>query len=148
MRFPKSFKRYVGGGGTALGSDGSAGTPPTHGPVATMDNVLATKISSNDGWPVHRVAVAYKGPGGAPTLPAQIWVYDAETESWYEVGAPVNLTRNRLTYLDLPALADPIGQPGGASSGGVVMALVVLDNSAPSGEYTFAFGADLTVLPV
>jgi hypothetical protein len=150
MRFPTTFKRYKGGGSPVLGSDGAAGVPPTSTPLA-QDNLLLSTGYSNQGWPAHRIAVAYKGPAAAIALAAQVWVYDNLSGAWYEVGAPQNITPNRITYFDVVALVDPpptsanLGNPG---SGGVQALLVVQDGVTPNGEYVFSMGADLTVLPI
>jgi len=65
MRFPANFARYVGTpptGGVALGDDV---LPAGRAPVS-QDNALFCRFNNVNGWPVHRVAVAY---GFTPTTP-------------------------------------------------------------------------------
>jgi hypothetical protein len=152
MRMVTKFQRLVGGS-PALGSDGAPGVPPTGAPGA-QDNLLAQQCYSDQGWPAHRVAVAYNGPVGALALVAQLWVFDHLTEAWYEVGAPGSLTPNRITYFDVTAIVSR--RAGGASglgappSQGHIEALLVVQAAGgdPAGTYTFAMGADLTTLPI
>lgn len=153
MRMVKRFSRWSGAGGPALGSDGAAGVPPTDPPGA-QDNLLVQSIFSDQGWPAHRVAVTYKGPGGALVLPAQLWLYDHLTEAWYEVGAPTTLTKNRINYFDTLGLVSrrPTGSEGLSAppSQGHLEALLVVQPAGgdPAGEYVFAMAADLTTLPL
>ena len=62
MRLHTKFSRFKGGASPALGSDGAASVPPTGAPTQTKDNVLLATFANAAGYPVHRVAVAYKGP--------------------------------------------------------------------------------------
>ena len=152
MRMHKQFSRWKGAvptGGVALGSDGAAGTPPTAKPNAQIDNVLIASFSTSSGFPVHRIAVAYKGPPAAIALAAQVWLYDDLTGAWYEVGAPINITANRINYFDVCALGEP--SPvlnAGATAGSISAMLVVQGGVTPDGEYVFAMAPDLTVLPL
>lgn len=159
MRMHKKFSRWKGAvpsGGVALGGDGGAGTPPTAEP-ATQDNLLVCGFANSSGFPVHRVAVGYKGPAAAIALAAALWVWDDLTKAWYEVGAPTNLTPNRITYFDIVSLADPpqlqrssieVGGAIVASAGSIAAMLVVQGGATPDGEYVFSLGPDLTVLPL
>lgn len=152
MRMPVMFKRFLGGPTPALGSDGAAGVPPTASPnPQAQDNVLSTKFYSNQGWPTHRIAVGYLGPAAAPTLPAQLWVYDFKSAAWYAVGAPLNLVVNQMNYFDVVALLDApptSSDQNTTTAGGVEAMLVVQNNAGPNGTYTFTMGADLTTLPI
>lgn len=153
MRMPKTFTRIVAAMGTTLGTDGAPGTPPT-GQPGTQDNLLVQASLSDQGWPAHRIAVSYKGPVGALTLVGQIWLFDRQTQAWYEVGAPTNMVPNRLTYFDVVGLVSrrPTSADGlsiDASQGNIEALLVVqAAGGDPNGTYTFAMGADLTTLPV
>jgi len=156
MRMHVKFSRWKGAGGTALGTDGAPGVPPTATPT-NQDNLLVTGFANQSGYPIHRIAVAMKGPAAAIALVAQLWVYDYLTEAWYEVGAPTVVTPNRITYFDSVALGDPpqiqraslpVGGSVVSTAGSLIVALVVQDGATPAGEYTFALGPDLTVLPL
>lgn len=149
MRLHVKFSRWKGAGGTALGTDGAPGAPPVGAPTQTTDNVLIASFANTAGFPVHRIAVAMKGPAAAIALVAQLWVYDSLTEGWYEVGAPTVVTPNRITFFDVVSLAEPTQLGGAAPSAGSIAAmLVVQDGATPAGEYVFAMGPDLTVLPI
>lgn len=150
---PSGFVQAGLQGALPLGGDGATGFAPT-GVPGTQDNLLSQKNLSNQGWPAHRIAVAYKGPTGAPTISGQVWVYDHLTNGWYEVGAPAAMVPNRITYFDVPAIVDvpPTSQNGGLLTPpgqGNIEAVVVVQpaGSMPTGAYTFAMGADLTTLP-
>lgn len=155
MRFPTAFSRFKGtvpDGKIELGSEGAVDDPPTSPPNPNQDNALASKFYSNQGWPAHRIAVGYKGPPGSIPLDAQVWVYDTKTEAWYAVGDAGTVKPNQITYFDVVALLD---MPTTATSldsptqGSLSVLLVIQgDAGAPDGEHVFAFGADLTVLPV
>lgn len=153
MRMHKKFSRWKGAvpsGGVALGFDGGAGVPPTDPPTQDKDNVLIASFANSAGFPVHRLAVAYKGPAAAIALAAQIWLYDHLTEAWYESGAPQNITPNRINFFDVVSLGEPVQVGPGvkAAAGSISAALVVQDGATPNGEYVFAMGPDLTVLPL
>lgn len=158
MRFPKQFLRRKGAANPSiplLGSDGTAGAPPTQPPNRQSDNILSIKPCSNSGWPAHRVPVtyAYSGVGVPPaTLPCEIWIFDHLTERWYAPSASVNLTLNRITYFDICSLVDQaistatlLTEP---SSGAVEIFVMVQDAAAADGTYIFAVGLDLTTLAI
>lgn len=157
MRFPKQFRRRKGAGTTPplLGSDGTAGVPPTVPPNGQTDNMLSIKPCSNSGWPAHRVPVtyAYSGGGVPPaTLPCEVWIFDHQTERWYATSASVNLTLNRVTYFDICSLIDSVASTNALltepSSGAVEIFVMVQDAAAADGTYIFAVGLDLTTLAV
>ena len=155
MRFTKRFLRRKNGSGPVptIGSDGTAGAtnPPTE-PPGSRDNLLSVKPYSNQGWPGHRVAVAYASTSGAAgtALPCEAWIYDHLTEKWYLVDSK-NLVFNAVTFFDVVALLDSaitqasLGEP---ASGAIEVFFKIQDNALPDGEYTFAVGADLTPLAV
>jgi len=152
MRMHKKFSRFKGAAppdGVALGADGAAGVPPTVAPNQNISNILIASFSTSSGFPVHRIAVTYKGPALAVALQAQVWLYDDLTEAWYEVGAPVNIEPNRVNFFDVVALAEPNAVLNlGATAGSISALLVVQDGVTPDGEYVFAIAPDLTVLPL
>lgn len=147
MRMHTKFSRSHGGGSfPALGSDGSSGDPPTVLPSSSNETHLIAPFANNAGFPSHRIAVSYKGPGGAGSLVAQLWFYDYATEGWYQVGDPRNLEPNAIAFFDVPALAEPSTLAGGKPSGGSIAAMLVVDaGGAANGDYTFAMAPSLTV---
>jgi hypothetical protein len=65
MRFPQTFTRYVGtapAGGKALGGD----AVPTGRLTTQLDNVLCSRFSNVNGWPVQRLAATYAFAALAP----------------------------------------------------------------------------------
>jgi hypothetical protein len=108
-----------------------------------MDNLMVSRFSNNNGWPCHRVAVTYKGPVAAPSLPATLWFWEEQTEHWYQIGASTNLLLDRVTFFDVVGLLDgnQMLQP---SAGSIAVALIVTDpGGTPAGEYVFAIGPNL-----
>jgi hypothetical protein len=155
MRFPKQFRRRKGVGTLPLlGSDGTAGTPPTEPPNATRDNTLSIKPYSTSGWPAHRIAItyAYDGVGVPPaTLPCEVWIFDHLTERWYATSVSVAIARNRVNYIDICSLIDqsPTAANLTEPSSGAIEAFVMMqDAAAADGTYIFAIGADLTPIAV
>jgi len=159
MRMHMRFSRWKGAtppGQVTLGFDGGAGVPPT-GEPSTQDNMLICGFANGSGFPAHRVAVTYRGPAAAIGLVAQLWLYDHLTLAWYEVGAPLTIVPNRVNFFDVVALSDPpqiaraslpVGGSVVATAGSIAAMLVVQDGATPNGEYVFAMGPDLTVLPL
>lgn len=153
MQFNLVFERRKGAGsGLALGSDGVAGTPPTAKPEG-LTNVIKIRPVSDQGWPVHRIALGYNPNGavGPVNLPCELWIYDRKSNSWFQIEATKNIIPNRITFFDVVALLNnPITQAS-LSDGGAGTAEVfvrISDNSAPDALYIFAVGADLTPLAV
>ncbi len=147
MKFPASFTRYVGTvpeGGVALGAD----TLPTGRPLATMDNLLASRFQNINGWPCHRVAVTYVGPAGAPTLSASMYFYEDTTETWYLIGAPVTLTSGTVAFFDVIAIlemANTEASLANATPGSISQLLIVsASGTIVDGAYLFAMAPDLT----
>jgi hypothetical protein len=148
MYFPTLFTRRVGGSGSVplLGSDSA----PTAAPSASMDNVLFTKFSNINGWPVHRVAVVCTAPAAPVAMPADLYMYEDRTQSWHKINAsPVTITPGVVAFFDAVALLDmPNAQSNmaGVQTGSGAYALVVSNPGAePSGTFTFAMGPDLTL---
>lgn len=149
MRFHKKFLRDIGGGSNpVLGSD-SAPTLPSE---LADDNVLTARFKDIDGWPVHRIAVGYKGPGGALTLTANVYIWDELSAAWYLVNpTPVNLVPNRLTFFDMVGLSSPLPDLDSTSAtAGALEAYVQIipAGSDPAGTYTFVVAPDLTTIGV
>jgi hypothetical protein len=147
MKFPVMFKRYVGTipiGMTALGAD----ELPSGRANNSMDNVLNSRFSNINGWPVQRVAVVYMGPGDSPsTLSATMWFYEDGTNSWYQIGASQTLTSGQVSFFDCVALLDMPNTNhtlNNALSGSLSQVLIVEAGDAGEGEYMFAMGPDLT----
>ena len=153
MRLPMKFSRWKGTvptGGVALGADSVPNTGPTKPTPASQDNLLMCSFASLSGWPMHRIAVAYKGPAAAIALSANIALWDEQTQHWYLVGAAQNITPDRLTFFDVVALLAPpqTQAQNGATNGSCEAMLIVSDGATPNGEYVFAMGPDLTTLPL
>ncbi len=150
MRFSTTFSRWIGAGGTALGSDtvpnGSAGTAGTapHG----QDNLLVARFTNQDGAPAKRVAVAYNyvGVGVTVALPATLYLWDGTTERWYTASTST-LTDGTITYFDAVSIVDsPILQTslGTPTAGSLEAILIVTDpGTAPTGQHVFSMSADL-----
>ena len=156
MKFPTSFS-YNKGGSPNLPTGSPAGTPvaPTGAPgvanaVAPVGTVLFTQLVSKNGWPVYRIAVAYKAVSGTLALPAAVFVFEDATQTWYQVGAAGTVTPGQISFFDCVALHDPpvnASNLDGVQSGSMAIALSVCDTAgggAPAGLHTFAMGADLT----
>lgn len=148
MRFPFSFTRQKGGTGTVLGSDSA----PTTAPPAKADNLFSHITSNVNGWPAQRIAMvcAYAGAGAAPALPVQLYFWEATTARWYPFGGAVNLTPNgEIVFFDAIGALEYIGPMQGLDSpkpGAEEFFVVVGDNAAPAGTYTFALCPDLTTI--
>lgn len=148
MRFPMKFSRWVAPvppGGIALGADVVPPSPPSPG---TMTNLMTSRFANINGWPCHRIAVTYKGPLGAPALPATIWFWEEQTQHWYQTGAAVNLARNAVSFFDVVGLLDGPNSQGeilNPTAGSIGVLLLVEDpGGTPAGEYVFACAPDLT----
>lgn len=133
MRFHKMFSRFVGGGGTVLGSDSA----PTGAPNSTHeDNQMATRLLVQS--PINRVVVAraYVGAGSPGALNGTLYQYEDLTGLWFAVGAAVSMELNQLSYFDVASAAPPVEQ---GSAGSLEVALVVAAAGGdPNGEYIFS----------
>lgn len=148
MKFPKVFRRYVGGDGPQLGSDKS---PVQEGgkELLDVDNVLVCRQFNTNAWPVQRVIVAWYGPEakGLPSqsLPIQVFAFDHSTEFWFATGPVRDVPEGVMVTFDMPALADsPTAQPEGPQP---IEALVVVGASQTKGEYVFVVGGDVSNTP-
>ena len=143
MRFHKTFTRTVGGGGTALGSD----SPPTGSPRDSIDNQMQSSFVIVHDWPVHRVAVGYVGPSGAPSLQGVLYLYDEAAGQWFAMGPPLLMQSGHITYFDVLAIQPPPvrSDSSSGSSGSLEVALVVASASGvPNGDYVFSMAPDLS----
>jgi hypothetical protein len=138
------FTRRVGGAGPVpvLGTDGV----PTVQQDQGRDNVLNARFESISGYPAQRIAVAYKGPPGALTLPTTLYIWDDLSGSWYLMpGGPIGLVPGQIAFFDTIGLLCP---PQGGSSGtpGALEAYfrVAAAGGDPAGTYTFALAQDMS----
>lgn len=163
MRFPHQFSRFLGLGtdparqlgqasDLAPNTAGSGSTPLK--PSDATDTILISKFTNSSGWPLQRVAIGYKGPGGAPALPnCALWVWDYETERWYRMPTTFTLNPDQITITDVVALME--GGPRSQAellkpTAGSLEAWLSVPNPGgppPDGEYVFAFGPDLSANP-
>lgn len=143
MRFQHQFTRRVGGAGPVpvLGSDGV----PTLQQQQGSDNALNARFESISGWAMQRIAVAYKGPPGALTLPAEIFLWDDLTESWYQLGATVGLLPGMFSFFNTISLILPPQGVQSANSAGSLEAFLRVHPAGgdPAGVYTFALAPDM-----
>lgn len=162
MKFPTTFKRFKGGGGTALGSD----VVPTVAPgqlgtagVAT-DCLGSYRYQNINGWPCHRIAVCLTAPGGTTVpIPASLYFFEEGSGAWYRVGpAGMSLTSGVVTFFDTVGLLEMPSAPSGvigqtpvsavASMGvGSNQVYLVLSDpgaGAANGTYVVSMGPDLT----
>jgi hypothetical protein len=148
MRFPHSFKRYVGkgpGDGKELGSD----KPPEGRLVPTPDNCFESRTANVNGWPVQRVAIGFTSPRNARVeLSVSVYVYDDTSEQWFRSGPPQEVSNGTLSYFDVPLLLDNARTGGGdgLKSQGALECFVVADkpSKGAEGEYIFIVGADIS----
>jgi len=142
MRFQHQFLRQVGAGpNPVLGSDAAPTTSQQQG----ADNVLNARFESISGWAMQRIAIAYKGPPGALTLPAKIYLWDDHTESWYQMGGTVGLAPGAFSFFNtISLILPPQGVLSSSSAGSLEAALVVSPAGGdPAGVYSFALGPDM-----
>jgi hypothetical protein len=155
MQFHQVFSRYVGtvpAGKKALGSDvipvDAAATQ--RAPDQSLDdNVLYCRFLNLEGWPVHRVAVAYRAPSGVLALTATMYFWESQLERWIQVGAPGTVTPGQVSFFDCVSLLDTLQTRSGLDQGsptrGSLAQLLIVDAGlAPGGEHRFAIGADLS----
>lgn len=148
MKFPASFTRYVGtvpAGKVALGGD----SLPTGRAPANQDNAYFGRFNNVNGWPVHRLAVTYTGPSGAPTLTASMYFFEDTTQTWYQIGASGTLTSGQVTFFDVICIMEmpnTVADLANATPGSIAQILIVEapGGSPASGAYTFCIGPDLT----
>jgi hypothetical protein len=166
MRFQRTFSRIVAaGGGTTLGTDAVPTGKPSD---ALHDNQCSAQFNNVNGFPIQRVVVTYMAALGqfvAQPLPAKLYIYDDETDAWYQCGDEQMLVPGAVAWFDQPTLGQmgamhgmPAGQsyqPGNAAvvaqsynPGCINVCLVVEKPSTttadPDGVYTFAMGFDIS----
>ena len=153
MRFPCVFSRSKGPGAfPALGSDPSpnASTPPQPPTPAPNGNLMTGPFFNNNGWPCHRIAVAYKGPPLPVALNGTLWMWEDQTQHWYQIGGTVSIAPDAISFFDVVGLLDTANTRGDlnqAAAGSLAVQLVVTDpGGAPAGTHTFAVGPDLTTI--
>lgn len=153
MRFPTYFKRQKGTTDpdtttVPLLGVGTDAVPAfaTKGEEAGRSNVMLAKVGGI-GNAIHRVAVGYWFSGGSGAdLTATLWVYDSNSEKWYECSTGT-LKDGTLTYFRVPYLADPPQTGANLStptSGAAQYMLSVADPGvgAGNGVYHFVMGPD------
>lgn len=156
MRFHRMFLRSKPSGAhPTLGAD----AVPTGAPTEPLpDNMLSIAFRDINGWPVHRIAMAFKGsvaPGA--NLAATAWVWDGLSETWYQLGpAAVVLEPNRIAFFDFlgvpefpGVVATRIDASGNLPSVGraaEVVFIVTDPNGVADGDYTFVIAPDLTTI--
>lgn len=156
MQFHKVFTRWLGtvpAGGKAIATDvlpvDVAGNPRAPDAVKD-DNCLTCRFKSLDGWPVHRVAVAYKAPAGAvATVAATMYCWESQLGAWFQIGPAGVLTPGQVTFFDCVALLDTVPTTAGLNQGspsrGSMDQLIIIGAGAvDNGAHTFALGADLS----
>ena len=149
MRFPRSFTRYVGAvpaGGVALGGDSSL---PAGRASAAKDNVLFSRFQNVNGWPCHRIACTYRGPGGAPSAVARVFFYEDSTAAWYQVGADVTMPPGKVSFFDCIAILEMANtsqnlQDATPGSSALLLQVDLPTGTPPNGAYVFALAPDLT----
>lgn len=147
MNMHRVFARKVAGGvvwATDTLPQDSAGAqvaPPT-----TLDCGMSFMRYTDTGWPVHRVAVGYSGPVGAPNLQAQLFVFDKTSNLYFATGASSTLTLGQISFFPVVSIGDaPQTRTNGDKqiNGGVDVVLIVTPSGSVNGTYTFAMGPDL-----
>ncbi len=149
MRFPVMFQRRKGATPAAMTVLGSETDPPTATLTSQPDNVLATKFDNTNGWPVHRIAVLYSGPGAAIPLKSNLYFWEDSTNAWHRINTTVDqvLTPNVVSFFDCVALLEAAPTKANQESptnGNITAMLIVQNGATPDGTYTFAIGPDLT----
>lgn len=146
MKFPSAFTRYLGtipAGGKQLGTDAL----PSGRPVSNQDNLLISRFSNVNGWPVQRVAVTYSGPSGASNLTARMYFYEDSTGSWYQIGAQQTIVSGTVSFFDCVAILEmpnTLAKLQDATSGSLAQVLIVDAVGVVAGAYQFAMAPDLT----
>jgi hypothetical protein len=158
VRFPVSFQRQKGVGGSTLPAIGSDAVP-TKAPVANTptnpnSNVMACKIRDVNGWPVQRIAVGWTTSAATPTqFNVDMYLWETTSQAWYLMGS-LAMNPNQLYFFDTIAVSEPtplqsnVNQPGSpAQAGSMNVALVVTDPGAQvNGTFTFVMAPDLTTI--
>lgn len=145
MRAHQTLTRYKGpvpAGGFVLGNatdptdpNASATNP---GPPGTQASVLGCRNQTVSGQSIKRMGVCYKGPAAAIPLSAQLWFYEQRSERWYAIEAAKNITPDRITWFDVPAILEMTSSVENNSTS-VQSYLAVADGATPNGQYDFGF---------
>lgn len=163
MRFPVKFSRYITAvppGGKVLGSDAllvdGAGNPRK--PTVNDDNVLTSRISSINGWPLSRICVYAIARQAAPVVcNIACYAYEDQMGCWLPLtGSATTITPglvtaptapvffDNLSLIDNPKMTAQLENPEpGANS----FLLIVSAGANPSGQYDFIMGPELTSKP-
>ena len=153
MQFAMMFIRNKPATATvaALGSDAVPANDKAPGSSAPTDNILATRVTSINGWPPHRLALVcrYKGAGPAGVINVQVFFYEARTGAWYPLtAAPVSVTPNGVpVFFDMVVPTDMPNTKVTLESmpGNTEFAVIATDpGAAANGEYDIAVAVDLT----
>ena len=138
MRFTKLFKRYVGGGGTALGSDAAPTNPP-----GNQDNVLTARFSDINGFFGQRIAITMSGPATTDDKTVTLYIWEEQSRKWYVAPTTTKLSQDSVKYFDVPFL---IAQPQNRANANEdntnpgsleVYIRVSADGTVPNVEYVF-----------
>jgi hypothetical protein len=149
MYFPTKFTRTV-----AANAFWAQDTLPAGMLPAGQDNSISIRVRDIIGRPVHRLALGYAGPAGAPYLPADVYAWESNSQAWYKTHDAVKMLRpGRLNYYDMSGVAEPPAKASNldqAAVGGTDLVLIIKvppNTIVPAnGTYTFSIGADLTTL--
>lgn len=154
MKFPVVFTRWKGAGGKALGGD----RPLAIGRNLALDNTIAARSVSINGWPLSRIVLAGNCPGGAVStaLPVACYVFEDTLGIWIPLPQSAStLTVGTTTAPSAPVFFDAMSmqdandtaQGGAAGPGNGLFMVVVDDNATGVGRYDFALAAELTTKP-
>jgi hypothetical protein len=154
MQFHHLFRRYkssVPAGEIALGADVDPTGSATPDALRASTNVLHARFADNNGAPMHRIAVGYKGPANAIALNAAMFVYDGLSGEWYRVGpAVITLTPSAITFFDFVSVPEFTATQSnlGLSAGRSVDAYIRITDpgSAPNGEHVFVMAPDYKLI--
>lgn len=159
MRFYTTFKRTASGG-TGLPAVAAPTAPPGLPATFNSGNILACNFTDARNWPVHRIAVAYKGPASSIPLPVDlyIWVENLGSDgvggdgagAWVQVNhSKKYLESGKITYFDIVGVpAQSLYSKDQNATFGSIEAVLVFDAeaSAPNGDHFFAMTPDLTTI--
>lgn len=153
MRFPGKFTRYIGASSpdpTVTVLLPAALVAPMGKPKPNTDTQVSTRPYNFQGWPGHRVALAYTyiGVGPAPLIDTDVYFWEDSTEAWYRLNGstPIVLTTGEMNWSDLASIVEKatVNADPNNSVGSIDLAIVVACAVPPDGLFKFAFGVDLT----
>ena len=113
-------------------------------------NCLAAKLFNICGYPAQRYCAAWHSAAVVASLTAQLWLWDDNSAHWYKLGGVTTMTKDTITFWDIPTLMDnPQVQAdlGITGPGALELALVPVD-PAIAGTYEFIFGVDVSNGPL